>query len=346
MWNPDIYRDADYGLDDDESFEPDDDIEDAFRPEQGEPFVRTVLGPIRVGEVGVALVHEHLQWMPPNNHEADSDNRIDDVHATLLDLEAFFSVSGRTIVSATPTVAGRDAGGLLWLAQHAPVHVVAVSGFHTQHYLEQYYGDVAADRMADDLERDLTDGMDGTSALPGMMKIGTSENRITELERHAIELVGTAHGQHHLPVLTHTEHGTMGLEQIELLSRAGVDPSHVVVGHLDFALDDGYLRSIADTGAFVSFDQLGKPYFGPDQPKARRIASLIRDGYRDHILISHDFARRSLLTGYSGRPGLSYIVEQFAVMLLEEGVEALDVRSILVDNTARAMAIRKPGSVG
>ncbi|HYH13063.1 MAG TPA: hypothetical protein VD789_11965, partial [Thermomicrobiales bacterium] len=138
---------------------------------------------------------------------------------------------------------------------------------------------------------------------------------------------------------------TMALEQLELLAAAGVEASRVVVSHLDFVEDDAYIRAVADTGAFVSFDQLGKPYCGPDQPKARRIAELVRSGYRDQILISHDFARRSLLTGYSGRPGLSYIVEQFAIMLLEEGLEALDVRAILVDNTARAMAVLPPDRV-
>lgn len=346
MWNPKTYRDTDYGLDDDQSFEPIDDVGDTFEPEDGEPYIQTVLGPIRPEEAGVALVHEHLQWDPPHDNSGDTDHRINDVQASLQDLEAFFSASGRTIVSATPKVAGREARGLLWMARHAPVHIVGVTGFHTQRYLEAHYGADATAAMARDLAQDLNDGMEGTGALPGMMKIGTSEGVITELERHAIELVGDAHRRHHLPVITHTERGTMALKQLELLSDAGVAPSRVVVSHLDLAEDDGYLRSVADTGAFISFDQLGKPYFGPDQPKARRVAELVRDGYREQLLLSHDFSRRSLLTGYSGRPGLSYIVEQFAIMLLEEGLEALDVRAILVDNTARAMAVLEPGVDG
>jgi len=345
MWNPDIYRDTDYGLEDDDTFEPVDDIEDDFVPAEGEPYIQTVLGPIRLEEAGVALIHEHLQWDPAGDPQADTDNRINDLHATLLDLEAFFSASGRTIVSATPAVAGRRADGLLWLARHAPVHIVAVTGFHTQRYLESWYGVNAADAMRADIERDLNEGMDGTEARPGLIKVGTSEGIITDLERHSIELAAEAHRKHHLPVITHAEHGSMALEQVQLLSDLGVDASRVVVSHLDFIEDERQLRAIADSGVFMSFDQLGKPYRGPDQPKARRIARLVRDGYRDQILISHDFARRSLLTGYSGRPGLSYIVEQFAIMLLEEGLEALDVRAILVDNTARAMAVMPPGSV-
>ncbi|HYH13168.1 MAG TPA: hypothetical protein VD789_12495, partial [Thermomicrobiales bacterium] len=107
MWNPDTYRDTDYGLVDNDTFEPIDDVEEDFEPAEGEPYIQTVLGPIRLEEAGVALVHEHLQWDPPLDAPADTDNRINDVHSTLLDLEAFFSVSGRTIVSATPAVAGR-----------------------------------------------------------------------------------------------------------------------------------------------------------------------------------------------------------------------------------------------
>ena len=51
-----------------------------------------------------------------------------------------------------------------------------------------------------------------------------------------------------------------------------------------------------------------------------------------------DACGRSSLTGYQGRPGFPYVIEQFAVMLLEEGMEAHDVRKMLVDNAAAALA--------
>jgi len=60
MWNPDIYRDTDYGLEDDDTFEPVDDIEDDFVPAEGEPYIQTVLGPIRL----IAAFIEHLQTRP------------------------------------------------------------------------------------------------------------------------------------------------------------------------------------------------------------------------------------------------------------------------------------------
>ncbi|MDQ4044809.1 MAG: hypothetical protein M3173_05105, partial [Chloroflexota bacterium] len=101
MWNPRNYRDSDYGLSDDERFEPFDANDDEFVPGEGEPFIQTVLGPIAPEDVGVALVREHLQWRP---------GRLTDVQAALTDLEAFFTASGRTIVSATARDAGRDAG--------------------------------------------------------------------------------------------------------------------------------------------------------------------------------------------------------------------------------------------
>lgn len=341
MWNPDAYKDTDYGLDEGESFEPVDDIDDEFVPLGDEPYVQTVLGPVRPDEVGVALVHEHLQWNPPLDGDADVDERITDVNASLLDLEAFFSASGRTIVSVTTPDSGRDAKSLVWLAQRSPVHIVGVAGFHHDRLLESYASGDPLDTLRSDLERDLLDGMDGTDAKPGLLKIGTSLNEITERERRAIEIIAEAQQRFHMPITTHTEKGTRGLEQVQLLDGLGVSPSMVIVGHLDFVEDDGYLREIAQSGAYLSFDQVGKPYYGPDDAKARRISRLVEEGYRDQILLSHDFARRSLLTGYSGRPGLSYIVEQFAVMLLEAGLEALDVRGMLVDNTSRALAVRR-----
>jgi phosphotriesterase-related protein len=102
------------------------------------------------------------------------------------------------------------------------------------------------------------------------------------------------------------------------------------------------LGEAAGSGAFLAFDGIGRTDRDADALTAARIARLFADGCGDRILISHGYTRRSHLTGYGGRPGLPYVIEQFAVMLLEEGLGAPDVRRILVDNAARAIATRTP----
>lgn len=104
------------------------------------------------------------------------------------------------------------------------------------------------------------------------------------------------------------------------------------------------LRDVLATGATIGFDQLGKPRYGPDEPKAAAIASLIADGYVGQILLSHDIARRSLRPAYGGSPGITYLLDRFVLMLLDAGVSGVDVRRMLVENPARALTIRPPAS--
>jgi predicted metal-dependent phosphotriesterase family hydrolase len=103
------------------------------------------------------------------------------------------------------------------------------------------------------------------------------------------------------------------------------------------SLDADDAGALLNAGAWLLFDGIGAD---PDRDldRARRIVRLVEGGNLDRLLLSHAFRRRSHLTGYQGRPGLGYVIEQFAVMLLEVGLEALDVRRMLVDNAAAALS--------
>jgi phosphotriesterase-related protein len=337
MWNPDIYRDTDYGLEDDETFEPQIELEEEYVPGPGDPFIMTVLGPIHPDDAGVTLVREHLQWAPARA-SGNADPPLADRGAALLDLEAFFTVAGRTVVSATPPDAGRDARALLWLAQHAPVHIVAATGFSG----DALAGNTTADQVRETIERDLEQGMDGTAARPGILVAGAGGTTDRDRERAAIASVGTAHERHGLPVMA-LGPASGQVELIERLRSARVPAGRLIVAGAG-DLPEPKIDALARHGAWLLFDGLGGGDAGDDWAQARRIARLAADGHVDRLLLSHAFRSRLRLTGYEGRPGLGYIIEQFAVILLEEGLEALDVRRMLVDNAVTALTIVAAGS--
>jgi predicted metal-dependent phosphotriesterase family hydrolase len=131
----------------------------------------------------------------------------------------------------------------------------------------------------------------------------------------------------------------MALDQISLLQEMGVDPGRVILGHLDFQLDLDYLTPILESGAWVSFDQISKEKYAPDTERAATIKALADRGYLGQLLISGDLARKSYLLSYGGAPGLRYLIEQFPLMLMEAGLSAPQVRTLLVENPARALTI-------
>lgn len=329
----------DFGLSDDDVtfFDEDDTVIDPRRDEH----VMTVLGPIQPGAIGITLRHEHLLAAPPATVGDDPDVRIDDRDAALADAESVQFAGGGAIVDCTPPDNGRDLVGLLWVAQRVGVHLVATAGFHRELHSRPFVAGRSPEALAADLQRELIDGDAATGVRPGQLKAGSSLDTITATERTAFAAVALAHRATGVPVITHAEAGTMGREQVDLLSSLGVPADRITVSHLDRRFDDGpMLRSVLRTGAFIGFDQLGKPRYGPDEPKAAVIAALIADGFGDQILLSHDMARRSLLPAYGGEPGMTWLLDRFVFMLLDAGVDAADIHRILVDNPARSLTVQ------
>jgi predicted metal-dependent phosphotriesterase family hydrolase len=334
MWNPNAYRDTDFGLPDDESFEPSGEGDTDFTPGPGDPYVQTVLGPLHPDEVGVALIHEFLQWRPRS--PAPPDTLLNDPKAAMLELEAFFTASGRTVVSVTTPDDGRDAGVLRSLAQLAPVHLVATTGYSafpsTGRELE-----VIRRRI----QRDIEDGLDGTTTKPGMLTGTLPQEGSPRSVQAAMQMLAEIQRESGLPatIVSNAD------DAVSITQAAGFIPQRLIVSGSGMLNPDDAMR-VAESGAFVLFSSLDGSNRAADQGTARRIASLVAEGHGDQVLVSHGFRERARLNGYGGQPGLAFIVEQFAVMLLECGLEAADVRLMLVDNTSSALSMRRATHLG
>ena len=146
-----------------------------------------------------------------------------------------------------------------------------------------------------------------------------------------------AHGRVGAPVCVHTEHGTMGLQLVERLGADGVDPSSVVLAHLDRNPDAGEHAETAAAGAWLQFDGPGRTKYWPDSTILALIADLAERGHADRILLGGDTGRASMMRAYGGGPGLDYLFARFKPRLeLELGDELS--QQLFVRNPARAFA--------
>lgn len=331
---PGVY---DYGLAPGESFEPEPEGEPPF--DLTEPHVMTALGPIAPDALGVTAVHEHLIAYPYAAN--DEDLVLDDVHAALAELEDFHAAGGRAVVDMTPDDYGRDAHATRWLAQQSRVHLILVAGHHKALFSAPALAGKSVGDVAAAIIRELTEGIAGTEMRAGAIKAGTSLDEIRPEEEVALRAAARAHLATGAPITTHTERGTMALEQLAILRTEGVDPRRVIIGHLDMRLDEATMRAVLEAGAYVAFDQVGKARYGPDGARATMIQRLVADGHGGQILLSGDLARKSALRAYGGTPGIAYLVERFPLLLMEAGLTAPIVRRLFVENPAAALAIRR-----
>jgi len=80
---------------------------------------------------------------------------------------------------------------------------------------------------------------------------------ITKDERKVFRAVGRAHLATNLPIFTHTGiQAKAAIEQLDILEDVGVDPKHVVSGHLSKLIDPNteVHRAICRRGAYIGFD--------------------------------------------------------------------------------------------
>lgn len=343
MWDPRSYRDTDYGLEAGESFEPEDAWDVGSGVSVDQPHVMTLLGAIDPIELGICLPHVHLLCDPIALTEENHDYRLADEARAEDEIEAFVTMNGRSLVDCSTRDYGRNIEGLVRIAGWVPAHLIAVTGRHKHLHASRMPDATNVDALADEFITELKTGIADTGAKAGAIKIGTTLDEITEVERAAIEAAAIAHAATGASITTHTEDGTMAIEQLDLLARYGVTLSKVIVGHLDRRpMDSAVLRDVASAGAYLQFDQIGKTDRFTDADRASLIHMLVEEEYGDQLLLSEDYGRRSLLVSYGGAPGLAYLQEWFMVQLMEVGLKASQVRKMVVDNPARALTIHPP----
>ena len=305
------------------------------------PYIRTVLRDISPDELGITYSHEHLISSPPRHYRLwEPDLVLDSAALAVEEVAKFKELGGRALIDATAIDYGRNVRGVAEVAERSGINVVVTSGFNKAAYFGPDIESATLEDLQAKVYADVTDGIDGTGCRAGMLKFGTSYNYMTPAEVRAARAVCRVQKETGLPLYTHTELGTLGLEQLFLIAEEKVEPSRVCIGHLDRNPDYWYIEQIAKSGAFIGIDQISKIKYHTEETRIQLIMRLVKDGYQRRILISGDLARRSYLTAYGGGPGLGYILGSFIPRLkremLEEGFGVQTVEEVscnlLIDN--------------
>lgn len=303
--------------------------------------IQTVLGKIEPGDLGITYGHEHLIFQPPEPYRSeDPDLVLDDIQTAVKELGFFQSAGGKSIVEMSTVDLSRDPVGLKKISEATGVNVVAATGFNKGKFCEGMVADKSIEDLAERMVKDLTEGIDNTNVKAGLIKASSSKDKMTAGEVKVFQAAVQAHLKTGAPVSTHTEAGTLALEQIRILVDGGVNPGRILIGHLDRKLEKDYLLSVAQTGVYMGIDQICKEKYYPDRERIRLIKLLIEAGYGKQIVLSADMARKSYWPsyGFGKGPGLTYILWRFVPWMIEEGITLEAVDLMLIHNPARLFA--------
>src|SRR5215468_9480463 len=236
------------------------------------------------------------------------------------------------IVDAGHPDMGRDVGALQQLSLKSGMPIVAGGGFYAQPFYPREISTMSEDQIVQALIAQAE-----ADPIGAFGEIG-SWDYITKDERTVFRAVGRAHLATNIPILTHTGiPGKSALEQLDIFEDVGVDPKHVVIGHLTNLVDPNteIHRAICRRGAFVGFDRQGGPN---DDPLVPMVMSLIDAGYADNLLFSSDFSNASQLKRNNKELGYAKTLTVFVPKVKKAGASDEVLRQIMNDNPRRFLA--------
>jgi phosphotriesterase-related protein len=309
--------------------------------------VRTVLGDVPSGELGMCFAHEHLVIDGGVPKLVNPGISLQSVEDAVAELGPCVAAGLGAVVDAMPADAGRNVEKLAEISRRSGVHVVAATGLHhARFYGERHWGELLApDELAELFLAELTEGIDAndlngpvvrrTPHRAGVVKVAGSLDGPSDRDRRVFEAAAIAATRAGTALLTHCEAGTGGVAQLALLEGLGVPPQRVILSHTDKVADRGYHRELLAGGAYVVYDQGLR---SPDDT-ARLVGWMVEDGHQGQLLLGTDGARRSLWTVLGGAPGLAALATGLGTRLAGELGPAV-MEAIWVTNPAAALELR------
>lgn len=262
--------------------------------------INTVAGSIIPSELGRTLIHEHLVcgysgWECDALARPYNPEKIRAICVKAVSPVKQYGI--KSIVDATTIDLSRDVEILKAVSGQLEINIICSTGMYTEEagkwaYLKQRshrkIGDMATE-LYDTYMRELTVGIGSTGVKAGIIKVATGLGRISECETASLRAAARAQKETGVPVITHTEDGTMGPGQLDILIGEGADHSRIMCGHMCGNSSIQYQLDVLSRGTFIGLDRFGVEWIMPDDVRKALLISLISLGYTDRIMISHDY---------------------------------------------------------
>ncbi|MBN1473920.1 MAG: phosphotriesterase [Syntrophaceae bacterium] len=320
--------------------------------------INTVLGQIAPEELGLTLPHEHIIAAYPGwecDPLAKPYNQEKIVGTCVKNIEPVKQYGVKAIIDATPVDLSRNADVMKEVSEKLQIHIVCATGRYTEAEGKWIYfkrresvkiGDMQTE-IYDGFMQEINYGIGQTGIKPGVIKVATGLNRIAPCEDATLRAAARASRETGMPITTHTEDGTMGPEQADILISEGAVPEKISIGHMCGNSSLDYHLDVLKRGVFIALDRFGIEMKMTDQTRVATLIGLLEKGYANRIMISHDCM--AAVYGRGGRMPMEEVIKfknwsftniftDILPALKKAGISDEQIKTMMVDNPRRFLS--------
>ena len=317
-------------------------------------MVNSVLGPISADKLGTTLMHEQFSFAYPGwfADETIAPYNYKAVLKTNLGVIKTAQKYGiKTIVDATMNdVGGRNPKLYKALANKTGLNIICSTGLYTEQDGSPAYfktrlvwgTDISniSKMMSEIFIKEITQGIGKSGVKAGVIKVGTGP-KISPYEEAVLKAAVVAQKATGVPIITHTEGPTGGVEQAEFFLKEGADPKKVMIGHISNSKDIEYHKAILAKGVYIAFDRIGLDIITPFEVNVKNVVELCKLGHANKIMLSHDTVNvwlgRPIDLPEKFRPAfanwrIDHISKDFLPALKAQGVTDEQIKTMMVEN--------------
>jgi phosphotriesterase-related protein len=307
-------------------------------------YFRTIRGDVPVNTLGLILPHEHLftDLRGPNiDGYAQEDPEL--VRKMMVPYLRRAEKAGVTAIVECSTVGvGRNIGILAQLASHTKIKIVAPTGIYKEDFTPIMFKHKTIAELVEQWISEIDEGVGFTEHKAGFIKIALSDNGPTPLEERNIRAAVQTSLATGAAIASHTIGGEVALKELEILKSEGMNLAKFIWVHANSEPDPKYQFQVAESGAYVEFDNIGQP--DVDQNGlSDLVESLLGKGLGEHILLSHDagWFQPGAPNGMPefGLRGYTALVSEFIPMLKERGLDDATIKLLTEENPKRAFSL-------
>jgi phosphotriesterase-related protein len=301
-------------------------------------LLHTTLGPKRADELGMILPHEHIfvDLRTPDQPGYAEAEAADVVRLMAPEVEAARARGITAIVECSTGGVGRRADFDLAVSRATGMPIVVPTGNYREPWIPEWVKSASEAELEAFMQREMTEGMDGTPMLAAWIKLSAGDDGITRLQERILRAAARAAQRTGAVIGSHTIKGRVVLQQLDIIEAEGYRADRFISIHTQAEPDFGLNLAVAERGAWIEYDNIG---WTKDAPLADRIARVLEAGKAAQLLLSHDAGWYDPAKPGGGTPKpFTHLSDVMLPLLRARGVTDETIRQLMVRNPFEAYA--------